>query len=90
MASFDRFAVPLAIRSNSLDPAPAREEDCSSCSARMHEDEIDVDEVLVRRLLGVQPPDLADWPLTLVEPWVRTLISRCEASCLIEDDGRPC
>jgi aminoglycoside phosphotransferase (APT) family kinase protein len=36
---------------------------------RMHEDEIDVDEALVRRLLATQLPDLADLPLTMVEPW---------------------
>lgn len=37
--------------------------------ARMHEEEVEVDEVLVRRLLASQMPDLADRPLTLVEPW---------------------
>jgi aminoglycoside phosphotransferase (APT) family kinase protein len=35
----------------------------------MHEDEIDVDEALVERLLATQLPDLADLPLTIVEPW---------------------
>jgi aminoglycoside phosphotransferase (APT) family kinase protein len=36
---------------------------------RMHDDEVEVDEVLVRRLLASQMPDLADRPLTAVEPW---------------------
>jgi len=36
---------------------------------RMHPDEIEVDEALVRRLLAMQFPDLADRTLTLVEPW---------------------
>ena len=36
---------------------------------RMHEDEVEVDEALVRRLLAGQMPDLADRPLTIVEPW---------------------
>ena len=36
---------------------------------RMHRDEIDIDEVLVRRLLTVQMPHMADLALTLVEPW---------------------
>jgi aminoglycoside phosphotransferase (APT) family kinase protein len=36
---------------------------------RMHEDEIDVDESLVRSLLASQLPDLADLPLAIVEPW---------------------
>jgi aminoglycoside phosphotransferase (APT) family kinase protein len=35
----------------------------------MHEDEIEVDEALVRGLLSAQFPDLAARPLTLVEPW---------------------
>jgi len=35
----------------------------------MHKDEIEVDDALVRRLLTSQLPDLADRPLTLVEPW---------------------
>lgn len=35
----------------------------------MHDDEVDVDEALVRRLLAAQLPDLADRPLTVVEPW---------------------
>lgn len=35
----------------------------------MHEDEVDVSEELVRRLLAVQMPDLASLPLTIVEPW---------------------
>ena len=36
---------------------------------RMHEDEIDVDEALVRELLEAQMPDLAHLPLSIVEPW---------------------
>lgn len=36
---------------------------------RMHDDEVAVDELLVRRLLRAQFPDLADRPLTIVEPW---------------------
>jgi aminoglycoside phosphotransferase (APT) family kinase protein len=36
---------------------------------RMHDEEIDVDESLVRDLLTVQMPELADRPLTMVEPW---------------------
>lgn len=36
---------------------------------RMHVDEVDVDDALVRRLLAAQMPDLADRPLTVVEPW---------------------
>jgi aminoglycoside phosphotransferase (APT) family kinase protein len=35
----------------------------------MHEDEVDVDEALVRRLLAGQMPGLADRTLTRVEPW---------------------
>lgn len=35
----------------------------------MHEDEVDMDDALVRRLLASQMPDLADLPLTRVEPW---------------------
>ncbi|MEO7430134.1 MAG: phosphotransferase, partial [Acidimicrobiales bacterium] len=37
--------------------------------ARMHEDEVEVDEALVRRLLAAQLPQLADRALALVEPW---------------------
>ena len=36
---------------------------------RMHVDEVDVDEALVRRLLASQLPHLADRPLAVVEPW---------------------
>ena len=36
---------------------------------RMHEDEIDVDEALVRELLEAQMPDLARLSLSIVEPW---------------------
>lgn len=36
---------------------------------RMHEDETEVDVALVARLLAMQMPDLADRPLTIVEPW---------------------
>ena len=35
----------------------------------MHEDEIDVDEALVRGLIRSQMPALSHLPLTLVEPW---------------------
>lgn len=35
----------------------------------MHEDEVAVDEPLVRRLLSAQMPELADLPLVKVEPW---------------------
>ena len=40
-----------------------------SVPERMHEDEVPVDEELVRRLLAAQLPELADEPLTIVEPW---------------------
>jgi aminoglycoside phosphotransferase (APT) family kinase protein len=36
---------------------------------RMHEDEIGVDEPLVRHLLSSQFPDLSNHPLRKVEPW---------------------
>jgi aminoglycoside phosphotransferase (APT) family kinase protein len=36
---------------------------------RMHDEEIDVDVDLVQRLLASQMPDLADRPLSIVEPW---------------------
>ncbi len=35
----------------------------------MHDDEVEVDDALVRRLLATQIPDLADLPLIVVEPW---------------------
>jgi aminoglycoside phosphotransferase (APT) family kinase protein len=35
----------------------------------MHDDELDIDEALVRRLLRTQLPHLADLPLVIVEPW---------------------
>ena len=38
-------------------------------SIRMHDDEVDVDSELVRRLLATQMPELADRPLVKVEPW---------------------
>ncbi len=38
-------------------------------SIRMHDDEVDVDGALVRRLLTTQMPKLADRPLIKVEPW---------------------
>lgn len=38
-------------------------------AARMHHDEVEVTEALVRRLLGAQMPDLADLALSIVEPW---------------------
>ena len=37
--------------------------------ARMHAEEVAVDEASVRRLLADQFPDLADLPLRIVEPW---------------------
>ena len=36
---------------------------------RMHDDEVDVDDALVRRLLKTQMPQLADLSLRIVEPW---------------------
>ena len=36
---------------------------------RMHDDEVEVDEGLVRELLADQLPDLAELRLTVVEPW---------------------
>ncbi|MGI9597899.1 MAG: phosphotransferase, partial [Acidimicrobiales bacterium] len=36
---------------------------------RMHDHEVEVDEVLVGRLLAAQMPDIAGRPLTIVEPW---------------------
>ena len=38
-------------------------------AVRMHDDEVDVDEALVRGLLASQMPALADLPLAVVEPW---------------------
>lgn len=38
-------------------------------TVRMHADEVDVDEGLVRRLLAAQMPHLADLPIRRVEPW---------------------
>lgn len=38
-------------------------------ATRMHGDEVEVDDALVRRLLVTQMPDIADRPLTVVEPW---------------------
>ena len=35
----------------------------------MHDDEIEVDEILVHGLLMSQMPDLAHLPLVIVEPW---------------------
>jgi aminoglycoside phosphotransferase (APT) family kinase protein len=35
----------------------------------MHDDEVDVDDALVRRLLDEQAPDLAPLPLTRIEAW---------------------
>jgi aminoglycoside phosphotransferase (APT) family kinase protein len=36
---------------------------------RMHDDEVEVGDALVRRLLAAQMPHLADLPLAIVEPW---------------------
>lgn len=36
---------------------------------RMHDDEVQIDEGLVRGLVATQFPELADQPLRLVEPW---------------------
>src|SRR5687767_5345264 len=36
---------------------------------RMHDDEVEVDDALVRRLVGSQVPHLADRPLARVETW---------------------
>jgi len=38
-------------------------------AARMHDQEVEVDEALVRHLVATQFPELADRPLTRVEPW---------------------
>lgn len=38
-------------------------------AVRMHDEEVEVDAALVSRLLASQMPDLADRPLTVVEPW---------------------
>ena len=38
-------------------------------TVRMHDDEVEIDEVLVRRLLAAQMPGLAERPLLRVEPW---------------------
>ena len=36
---------------------------------RMHDEEVEIDEALVRHLVDTQFPALADRPLTVVEPW---------------------
>lgn len=38
-------------------------------AVRMHDDEVEVDDALVRGLLASQMPALADLPLVVVEPW---------------------
>lgn len=38
-------------------------------AGRMHDDEVEVNVALVRRLLSAQMPHLADRPISLVEPW---------------------
>ncbi len=43
--------------------------DARSVRRRMHADEVDVTEELVRRLLDSQMPALAELPLIVVEPW---------------------
>jgi aminoglycoside phosphotransferase (APT) family kinase protein len=35
----------------------------------MHENELPIDDALVRRLVDEQFPDWADLPLTRIEPW---------------------
>lgn len=35
----------------------------------MHDEEVEIDDALVQRLLGAQAPDLADLPLTRTEAW---------------------
>jgi aminoglycoside phosphotransferase (APT) family kinase protein len=40
-----------------------------SVSTHMHDDEVEVDEELVRHLLATQMPDVADRPLMKIEPW---------------------
>ena len=42
---------------------------CAVPVPRMHDDEVDVDEALVRRLLATQLPRLADLRLTRIEAW---------------------
>ena len=51
--------------------------DLQKSSAMMHVDELEIDEVIVRRLLAEQFPEWADWPLTRVEPggWSQNLRS---------------
>jgi len=44
-------------------------EDSPRVSTPMHDDEVEVGEELVRHLLATQMPDLANRPLTKVEPW---------------------
>ena len=41
----------------------------TSVPMRMHDDEVEVTEELVGRLLAAQMPHLADQPLSIVEPW---------------------
>lgn len=41
----------------------------TTVTARMHDDEVDVNDVLVRRLLAAQMPHLADRAISMVEPW---------------------
>ncbi len=49
--------------------AGAHRDSRSQPLARMHDDELTLDEVLVRRLLASQLPGLADRALRAVEPW---------------------
>jgi aminoglycoside phosphotransferase (APT) family kinase protein len=50
-------------------PDADRQEILSVMTVRMHDEEVDVDDALVRRLLAAQMPHLADRSLTIVEPW---------------------
>lgn len=36
---------------------------------RMHDDEVEIDHHLIRRMLSAQMPEFADLPLAVVEPW---------------------
>ena len=55
-------------QSNWLDETSGSHE-TAGMRQRMHDDEIEVDEALVRRVLATQFPDIADRQLIMVEPW---------------------